>query len=98
MPKSVVDKVGVKNIERAFGGYANGGLVNSGLSRSRSSSSVPSAGSGVNAVYSPTIDARGASVDAVARLERIIETDRRNFSARVESAVVKARKSNKAGF
>lgn len=98
VPKNVVDKLGVKNLERAFGGYANGGLVNSGLSRSSPATSLAPASGAINAVYSPQIDARGASVEAVARLERIIETDRRNFSARVENTVVKARAANKKGF
>lgn len=98
IPKNVVDSVGVGNLERAFGrGYANGGYVNSSFSRGPSSLGV-SSGSPVQAVYSPQIDARGADVAAVARLERIMAEDRRNFGARVEATVLKARASNKKGF
>lgn len=98
IPKNVVDKVGVRNIQRAFGGYANGGLVNPGLSRS----TAPSAGGGssgaLNVNYSPNIDARGADIEAVARLERAIQNDREQFGARVVATVQKARASNLRGI
>lgn len=97
VPKSVVDKIGVKNIERAFGGYQNGGLVNGNLASSRFAPSLGQRGSS-GVTYAPVIDARGADVEAVARLERVLENDRRNFDARVGRAVRKAQNSNVKGF
>lgn len=98
IPKNVVDSVGLRNIERLFTGYQNGGYVNPGLASARAASSIPTSSGGAAVTYAPVIDARGADVEAVARLERIIETDRRNFSARVQNAVRGARNSNVKGF
>lgn len=97
VPKSVVDKVGVKNLERSLGGYASGGLVNSGLSRSVSTGTPSSSSSGININYNPQIDATGASVETVQRLERAIQNDRDQFAARTIATVQKARASNIKG-
>lgn len=98
VPKSVVDKIGVKNIERAFGGYASGGLVNASLARSSPSSFGGNSGGGIGSItYAPRIDARGADVEAVARLERAIQNDRDQLSSRVIATVQKARASNVRG-
>lgn len=95
VPKNVVDKVGVGNLERLFrNGYANGGLVG-GASRPAPSFGQSSTGLSLN--YSPQIDARGASVEAVARLERAIQNDRDQLGARVIATVQKARASNVKG-
>lgn len=97
VPKSVVDKVGVKNLERALGGYVSGGLVNSGLSRSVSTGTPSSSSSGIKINYNPQIDATGASVETIQRLERAIQNDRDQFAARTIAAVQKARASNIKG-
>lgn len=99
IPKNVVDRIGADNLEQVFGrGYASGGLVGNGLAGSSPATISGSGSAGSGIVYAPVIDARGASIEAVARLERIMEADRRNFSARVEQSVLKARQSNKKGF
>lgn len=49
-------------------------------------------GGGISVQYSPVIDARGADTAAIARLERVMEQDRRALPARVVSAVNEARR------
>lgn len=44
-------------------------------------------GMGSSIVYSPTIDARGASEEAVAKLAAVIAEDRRNFSRNVQGVL-----------
>lgn len=48
---------------------------------------VPNGSRGANVTYAPSIDARGADVVAVARLEQVIARDRMEFEARVKSVV-----------
>ena len=50
--------------------------------------------SSTSIIFAPTIDARGASVEAVARLEQVIAKQQREFSANVVSTVRKMRPSN----
>lgn len=50
-------------------------------------------GGGTSIVYSPTIDARGADAEAVARLEAALQRDRAEFRSNVVSTVRKAQKS-----
>ena len=55
-------------------------------------------GSGGAIVYSPAIDARGASVDAVARLAQIMESDRATFTARTVATIQQARRGRVPGL
>jgi hypothetical protein len=55
-------------------------------------------GSGGAVVYSPSIDARGASVEAVARLAQILEQDRATFAARTVATIQQARRGRVAGL
>jgi hypothetical protein len=49
-------------------------------------------------VYSPAIDARGASVEAVARLAQIIEADRASFASRTVATIQQARRGRVVGL
>jgi hypothetical protein len=55
-------------------------------------------GSGGAIVYSPAIDARGASVEAVARLAQIMEADRASFAARTVQTIQQARRGRIPGL
>ena len=55
-------------------------------------------GGGGSITYAPAIDARGASVEAVARLARIIETDRAMFASRTVATIQQARRARVAGL
>ncbi|KQY31806.1 hypothetical protein ASD32_04225 [Rhizobium sp. Root483D2] len=50
-------------------------------------------GQSVNATFAPVIDARGASVEAVARLERSLQQQQADFSANVVQTIRKANQS-----
>lgn len=52
-----------------------------------------SVGGDVHASYSPIIDMRGASIEAVDRLERVLAKDKADFSAKVIRTVQEAQKS-----
>ena len=57
-------------------------------------------GSGVGGaiVYSPAIDARGASVEAVSKLAQIIEADRASFASRTVATIQQARRGRIPGL
>ena len=55
-------------------------------------------GSGGSIIYSPAIDARGASVDAVARLAQIMEQDRASFASRTVATIQQARRGRVPGL
>lgn len=55
-------------------------------------------GGGGAIVYSPAIDARGASVEAVARLAQIMEQDRATFASRTVATIQSARRGRVAGL
>jgi hypothetical protein len=57
-----------------------------------------SMGSGGSIVYSPAIDARGASVEAVARLAAIMEADRASFASRTVTTIQLARRGRVPGL
>jgi hypothetical protein len=57
-----------------------------------------SASFGSSIVYSPAIDARGASVEAVARLAQVLEQDRRTFTARTVDVIQRARRGRIPGI
>lgn len=90
VPKNVVDRIGVNNIERLMGGFANGGYV--GGPRvpnipSAANTNVP------NITFAPVIDARGADVAAVARLEQVVAQQQAQFSGRVVETMRNAKKT-----
>ena len=55
-------------------------------------------GVGGSIVYSPAIDARGASVDAVARLAQILAEDRASFANRTVATIQQARRGRVPGL
>jgi hypothetical protein len=57
-----------------------------------------SGSSGGSIVYSPAIDARGASVEAVARLAQIMEQDRASFASRTVQTIQQARRGRVPGL
>lgn len=85
--KEATQRAGVGNLEamhRSLKGYASGGLVG-GLSLP----AMPSAANdnAVSLTYAPQIDARGADMAAVARLEQVMQRDRAEFEGRVQAVV-----------
>lgn len=90
VPKNVVDRIGVNNIERLMGGFANGGYV--GGPRvpnipSAANTNVP------NITFAPVIDARGADVAAVARLSEELNRMQREMPATVLGTMRNAKKT-----
>ena len=57
-----------------------------------------SGSSGGSIVYSPAIDARGASTEAVARLAQIMEQDRASFASRTVATIQQARRGRVPGL
>jgi hypothetical protein len=88
--------------------YAPGGMAIVGekgpelVNLPRGSQVIPNAaigGSGGGTiVYSPAIDARGASVDAVARLAQILAEDRASFASRTVHTIQQARRGRVPGL
>lgn len=74
--------------------FASGGLIGAApqisAPRLPDLSRIAPRGTVVNATYAPVIDNRGASVEAVARMEQALAQDRQNFRANVVSAVRQA--------
>ncbi|RJG46498.1 tape measure protein [Mesorhizobium sp. DCY119] len=91
VPKNTVDKVGLRNIESLFGSYANGGLV--GAPRMPRIHAPANQNNGPNMTFAPVIDARGADVAAVDRLERVVAKQQQEFEARVVNTVRRAQKT-----
>lgn len=88
VPKNIVDRIGAGNIERLMGGFSDGGLV--GGPR------VPSVPAAANSnsstfTFAPVIDARGADVAAVARLEQVVAKQQAEFSGRVVQTMRQAK-------
>lgn len=76
-------RIGVDNLRR-MQGYAQGGLVGAPrMPRLQSRAAATT----VSLTYAPQNDNRGASVEAVARLEQVMARDRATFEARVVNAV-----------
>ncbi|CDM57197.1 tape measure protein [Rhizobium favelukesii] len=96
VPKNVVDQVGVGNLEKLLGGYADGGIVGSAPTMPSLSSIGRSPAVSIN--YAPSYDNRGVDSERLARLEQIQEKDRREFSSRAVNAIQKARKGNVKGL
>jgi lambda family phage tail tape measure protein len=57
-----------------------------------------SIGGAASITYAPAIDARGASVEAVARLAQIMEQDRATFTSRTVATIQQARRARVAGL
>jgi hypothetical protein len=101
---------GAGGIGHAAGGtnYAAGGMTLVGekgpelVNLPRGAQVIPNdvlqGGSGGSIVYSPAIDARGASVDAVARLAQILEADRASFATRTVQTIQQARRGRVPGL
>ena len=70
-------------------GLANGGMVGRVNSATANLSAARGGSAGASMTFAPTIDARGADVAAVARLERVLDEQSRSFEARVNGAVAK---------
>ncbi|MEO4000310.1 tape measure protein [Mesorhizobium sp. CAU 1732] len=82
---------GVGIVEAMRRGYANGGPV--GITApTMPRLQAPANQNGPSVTYAPQIDARGASVEAVARLEQVIAKDKAEFSSRVLATVSKGQK------
>ncbi|MGV1870886.1 tape measure protein [Agrobacterium rosae] len=80
-------------MRRGLKGYANGGAVGVSVPslpnmRPANSNTAPV----IN--YAPVIDARGASVEAVARLERVMQKQQNELQGRIEAGVRSAQKRN----
>tara|TARA_R110002020_G_scaffold53905_8_gene150491 strand:+ start:20279 stop:22453 length:2175 start_codon:yes stop_codon:yes gene_type:complete len=88
MDAETTKRIGVGNLRR-LQGYAAGGLV--GAPRMTVLGGKDT-GAGSSITYAPTIDARGADSEAVARLERVIANDKADFQSRVVSTVREAQK------
>lgn len=84
------------NSGRRIPGLANGGMVGRASAAAASVSSTASRSSSSSLTYSPVIDARGADLAAVARLERIMAEERRNLPA-VINGVRDQRNKNRLG-
>jgi hypothetical protein len=103
---------GVGGIGHAAGGtsFAAGGMTLVGeqgpelVNLPRGSQVIPNdatramMGTGGSIVYSPAIDARGASVEAVARLAQVLEQDRATFATRTIATIQQARRGRVAGL
>ena len=83
-------RIGVDNL-RKLQGYANGGLV--GAPRMPNLQATGGSNAGVNVTFSPVIDNRGASVEAVDRMQIAMEKQSREFEARVVQTVRRAQKT-----
>ena len=64
-------------------GLANGGMVGRANAASASVSGARKGSAGASLTFSPTVDARGADIAAVKRLERVLDEQSRTFANRV---------------
>lgn len=81
-------------MRRNLKGYANGGPVGISVPSVPSLRSMSAQSSGVVVNFNPTIDNRGASVEAVARQEKALAKMQGELQSRVEAAVRSAQKRN----
>ncbi|MBN7807260.1 tape measure protein [Agrobacterium rosae] len=80
-------------MRRGLKGYANGGAV--GVSVPSLPSMRPANSNAAPVInYAPVIDARGASVEAVERLERVMQKQQNELQGRIEAGVRSAQKRN----
>lgn len=81
--KARTAQLGVANLERLHRGYASGGFVGApGPVGGRVAND-----NGPSITYAPVIDARGADVAAVARLEQVLAKQSAEFEGRVKQVV-----------
>ncbi len=85
---------GVGAVEALRKGYANGGPVGISVPSVPSLRSMSAQSAGVVVNFNPTIDNRGASVEAVARQEKALAKMQGELQSRVEAAVRSAQKRN----
>jgi tape measure domain-containing protein len=81
--KARTAQLGVANLERLHRGYANGGYVGTpGPVSGRAAND-----NGASFTFAPVVDARGADVAAVARLEQVLAKQSAEFEGRVKQVV-----------
>jgi lambda family phage tail tape measure protein len=80
--KEQTARLGVGNLPRLAKGYANGGLVGTPAPMVRAAND-----NGPSITFAPVIDARGADVAAVARLEQALAKQATEFEGRVKQVV-----------
>ncbi|PWK65875.1 tape measure protein [Aminobacter sp. AP02] len=94
--KAAVQKAGVANLDSMHrnlkSGYASGGYVGAPVMPRIQTPANQNAAA--QFTFAPQIDARGASVEAVARLEQVVARQQREFSANVVNTVRKMRPAN----
>lgn len=93
--KAAVQKAGVANLDamhRNLKGFASGGSV--GMPVLPRIQSPANQNAAPQFTFAPQIDARGASVEAVARLEQVVARQQREFEAKVIASVRSAQRRN----
>ncbi len=85
---------GVGAVEALRKGYANGGAVGVSVPSVPSLRSMSAQSAGVVVNFNPVVDNRGASVEAVARQEKVLAKMQGELQSRVEAAVRSAQKRN----
>lgn len=81
-------------MRRNLKGYANGGAVGVSVPSVPSLRSMSAQSAGVVVNFNPVVDNRGASVEAVARQEKVLAKMQGELQSRVEAAVRSAQKRN----
>ncbi len=81
-------------MRRNLKGYANGGPVGISVPSVPSLRSMSAQSAGVVVNFNPVVDNRGASVEAVARQEKVLAKMQGELQSRVEAAVRSAQKRN----
>lgn len=76
-------------------GLADGGMV--GRVNAATASMPPASSAGSSVTFAPVIDARGADVAAVARLEAVLSEQQRNFAANVKGVVARQQRFKLGG-
>lgn len=77
---------------------ANGGIVRAPSMPNLSSTFAAQRSVGPSITYAPTVDARGADVAAVTRLEAALQQDRRDFTSKVIGTIRTAKQTRQKGI
>lgn len=85
------------NSGRRIPGLANGGMVGRVSAATSSVSSAVGREPGSSLTFAPQVDARGADLAAVARLERVLDEQSRSFADRVNGVREKRHKNRLGG-
>lgn len=85
------------NSGRRIPGLANGGMVGRVSAATASVSSAAGREPGSSLTFAPQVDARGADLAAVARLERVLDEQSRSFADRVNGVREKRHKNRLGG-